>query len=165
MWWPQVKIRHIYLINLLRTPCSVLIATHSSNQVIMIKGREESVDAVEMLIFFFFSEINLWAVIEVKMPDSITLSYPVWLAYGVGHVLNDLCSSIWFSYTLLFFEFVLQFDSSLAGAAIVIGQIADGLSTPIVGILSDKRFDHWVCKYGRRKIWHLLGTYYVNSLN
>lgn len=93
------------------------------------------------------------------MPESVTLSYPVWLAYGVGHVLNDLCSSIWFTYTLLFFEIVLEFDSSLAGAAIVIGQIVDGLSTPIVGILSDKRFDHWIFKYGRRKIWHLLGMY------
>ncbi|KAK7605436.1 hypothetical protein V9T40_007294 [Parthenolecanium corni] len=96
------------------------------------------------------------------MPESVTLSYPVWLAYGVGHVLNDLCSSIWFTYTLLFFEIVLEFDSSLAGAAIVIGQIVDGLSTPIVGILSDKRFDHWIFKYGRRKIWHLLGTILVS---
>lgn len=98
------------------------------------------------------------------MPDRVTLSYPVWLAYGVGHVLNDLCSSIWFSYTLLFFEFVLQFDSSLAGATIVIGQIADGLSTPIVGLLSDKRFDHWIFKYGRRKIWHLLGMNNITIL-
>lgn len=91
------------------------------------------------------------------MPDNVGLTYPVWFAYGIGHVLNDLCSSIWFSYTLLFFEFVLEFDNTLAGATIIIGQVADGISAPIVGILSDKKFESWFCKYGRRKTWHLIG--------
>ena len=26
------------------------------------------------------------------------------LCYGVGHVFNDLCASMWFSYLLIFFE-------------------------------------------------------------
>ena len=26
------------------------------------------------------------------------------LGYGLGHVLNDLCASMWFTYLLLFFQ-------------------------------------------------------------
>ncbi len=31
------------------------------------------------------------------------------LAYGLGHVLNDLCASMWFSYLLVFFHYVINF--------------------------------------------------------
>lgn len=30
------------------------------------------------------------------------------LCYGVGHVFNDLCASMWFSYLLIFFEKVSE---------------------------------------------------------
>lgn len=81
------------------------------------------------------------------------------LAYGVGHVLNDLCSAMWFSYTLIFFNKVMLFSSSLAGAVVFVGQIADGLATPFVGYFSDRGDDFWFCKYGKRKTWHLLGKF------
>lgn len=93
---------------------------------------------------------------SLVMTDNI-LSYTTWLAYGVGHVLNDVCASMWFTYLLIFFKKVLQFSHTAAGSALLIGQIADGLSTPVVGILADKRFEHWIFKYGRRKVWHLIG--------
>lgn len=32
------------------------------------------------------------------------------LSYGVGHVLNDLCASMWFSYLLVYFHKVLGFS-------------------------------------------------------
>ncbi|KAK7086674.1 Major facilitator superfamily domain-containing protein 12 [Halocaridina rubra] len=84
------------------------------------------------------------------------------LCYGVGHIFNDLCASMWFSYLLIFYEKVLQFDPTTAGLVLLVGQIADGLSTPIVGIFSDKENKiPLFAKYGRRKIWHLMGTVLV----
>ena len=37
------------------------------------------------------------------------------LAYGTGHILNDMCASMWFTYLLVFFQSVLQFDNMYAG--------------------------------------------------
>jgi len=84
------------------------------------------------------------------------------LGYGLGHVLNDLCASMWFTYLLLFYHKVLEFDNNYAGVVLLVGQVADGLSTTIVGFLSDKPATLWLCaRYGRRKAWHLIGTFCV----
>ncbi|XP_043197382.1 major facilitator superfamily domain-containing protein 12-like isoform X3 [Amphibalanus amphitrite] len=80
------------------------------------------------------------------------------LAYGVGHFLNDVCATVWFSYTLLFFQRVLCFPSSLAGIVVLTGQVADGVSTVFVGLMADKDLQWAICRYGKRKLWHLLGT-------
>ena len=58
--------------------------------------------------------------------------------YSFGHVFNDLCSSMWFTYLLLFFNKVLQFENTLAGVVLFVGQIADGLATLFVGYFSDR---------------------------
>lgn len=79
------------------------------------------------------------------------------LAYGVGHILNDICASMWFTYLLVYFHLVLQFDSTSSGIILLVGQVADALATPFVGIESDRNDDFWLCKYGRRKTWHLIG--------
>ncbi|KAH0546158.1 major facilitator superfamily domain-containing protein 12-like [Cotesia glomerata] len=79
-------------------------------------------------------------------------------AYGVGHVLNDVCASMWFTYLIVFFHFVLGFNPILSGVVLLIGQIADAVSTPFIGLQSDKTDDFWLCRYGRRKTWHLIGT-------
>ena len=76
-------------------------------------------------------------------------------SYGIGHVLNDLCASMWFSYLLIFFHKVVIFNNIDAGIFLLVGQIADGLATPIIGVQSDKTAN---VKYGKRKIWHLGGT-------
>ena len=80
------------------------------------------------------------------------------LSYGVGHVLNDLCASMWFSYLLIYFHKVVIFDNLDAGVFLLVGQIADGVATPFVGIQSDKTT---YSKYGKRKLWHLFGTFAV----
>lgn len=88
----------------------------------------------------------------------MALSYKTLFGFGFGHVLNDLCSALWFSYLLIFFHHVLQFNNQLAGIVLLIGQIADGLSTPFVGAEADRTDDTKFCiKYGRRKTWHLAG--------
>uniref|UniRef100_UPI0037E98D57 major facilitator superfamily domain containing 12b n=1 Tax=Semicossyphus pulcher TaxID=241346 RepID=UPI0037E98D57 len=77
------------------------------------------------------------------------------LCYAVGHFLNDLCASMWFTYLLVYLHNVLGFKSTYAGVLLLIGQIADGICTPLVGYESDQTLTG-VC--GKRKSWHLLGT-------
>ena len=79
------------------------------------------------------------------------------LAYGVGHVFNDMCASMWFTYLLVFFHFVIRLENVYAGLLLLIGQVADAAATPIIGFLCDKTRT----RYGRRKTWHLLGTILV----
>ena len=60
-------------------------------------------------------EVN-GAVNIVTMPrPGGQLSFFVKLAYGTGHILNDMCASMWFTYLLIYFHSVLQFDNTLAG--------------------------------------------------
>ena len=79
------------------------------------------------------------------------------LSYGVGHVFNDLAASMWFTYLILFYHKVVQLDNALAGTLLLIGQVVDGLATPVIGYLCDIT-PFWYLGFGRRKIWHLLGT-------
>ena len=77
----------------------------------------------------------------------------------MGHVLNDMCAAMWFTYVLLFFEKVLNIDKDSAGTIMFIGQIMDGLATVFVGLCVDKQNDFWLCNLiGKRKAWHLIGT-------
>jgi len=81
------------------------------------------------------------------------------IGYGLGHVLNDLCASMWFTYLLLFFHQVLYFNNNYSGLILLVGQVADGISTTVVGGLCDKPDNFWLCKkYGQKKSWHLIGT-------
>lgn len=103
-------------------------------------------------------------VASIKENDSKTktktkLSRWTLLSYGFGHVLNDLTSAMWFSYLLVFFHYVLQFSSSMSGIPLLIGQLADGIATPVIGILSDKGAGHWLCKFGHRRTWHFIGNF------
>ena len=81
------------------------------------------------------------------------------LGYGLGHIFNDMCAAMGFTYSLIFFQKVLGFDSFFAGIFMAIGQLADGIVTVLVGVLSDKK-DLFKCciSYGNRKSWHLMGT-------
>ncbi|KAF5898145.1 major facilitator superfamily domain-containing protein 12, partial [Clarias magur] len=73
--------------------------------------------------------------------------------YAVGHVLNDLCASMWFTYLLLYYQSVLSFRDSTAGLLLLVGQIADGVATPLIGYESDRT--PGCGAYGKRKSWHL----------
>lgn len=83
-----------------------------------------------------------------QMRSSLTFFQKV--GFGVGHVYNDLCAGVWFSYTLLFMQGALQMPGAEAGALVMLGQIGDALATPIVGMLVDK--------YGTKRQWHIAGT-------
>ncbi|KAJ9581336.1 hypothetical protein L9F63_023484, partial [Diploptera punctata] len=74
-------------------------------------------------------------------------------AYGLGHVFNDISAAMWFSYTLLFLQTVIGMEPALSGAMLLIGQLADGMATPVVGVLADR--------VGSRKSWHITGSILV----
>uniref|UniRef100_A0A3B4X7N1 Major facilitator superfamily domain-containing protein 12 n=1 Tax=Seriola lalandi dorsalis TaxID=1841481 RepID=A0A3B4X7N1_SERLL len=79
------------------------------------------------------------------------------LSYAVGHFLNDLCASMWFTYLLVFYHSVLVILSHCgAGLLLLVGQIADGICTPLIGYESDR--NPGCGNYGKRKTWHLVGT-------
>jgi len=81
------------------------------------------------------------------------------LGFSLGHVLNDMCASMWFTYLLLYFNKVLEFSNIYSGILMLIGQLADGFSTVFVGIFADKGIDLYLCnKLGQRKAWHLIGV-------
>ena len=75
------------------------------------------------------------------------------LGYGLGHIFNDMAGTMWFSYFLLFFHNVLQLNNTKAGLIIMVGQIVDGISSILVGVLSDKEYDNWnFIRVGKRKV-------------
>ncbi|CAL8145649.1 unnamed protein product [Orchesella dallaii] len=82
---------------------------------------------------------------------------------GGGHILNDLCGALWFSYFMLFMTKVVKMPDSSAAGLLLFGQVTDGIATPIIGYATDKVSGLWPCKrdYGRCKSWHLLGVILV----
>ncbi|XP_029004273.1 major facilitator superfamily domain-containing protein 12 [Betta splendens] len=78
------------------------------------------------------------------------------VCYAAGHFLNDLCASMWFTYLLVYLQSVLGVRSTDAGVLLLIGQIADGVCTPLIGYKSDGTSG--ARRHGKRKTWHLLGT-------
>ncbi|XP_034853361.1 major facilitator superfamily domain-containing protein 12 isoform X1 [Mirounga leonina] len=85
------------------------------------------------------------------------LSVAARLSYAVGHFLNDLCASMWFTYLLLYLHSVRAYSSRGAGLLLLLGQVADGLCTPLVGYEADRAAGRCV-RCGPRKAWHLVGT-------
>lgn len=89
-------------------------------------------------------------------PSRRPLSLVARLSYAVGHFLNDLCASMWFTYLLLYLHSVRAYSSRGAGLLLLLGQVADGLCTPLVGYEADRAAG--CCpRYGPRKAWHLVG--------
>nr|XP_023029278.1 major facilitator superfamily domain-containing protein 12-like [Leptinotarsa decemlineata] len=76
------------------------------------------------------------------------------ISFGLGHVFNDLCAAMWFSYTLFYLQVVLTMESRTAGLLLMIGQVVDSVSTPMAG---------WIVDHcGHRKLCHLGGTIAVS---
>ncbi|CAI5454162.1 unnamed protein product [Caenorhabditis angaria] len=95
--------------------------------------------------------------------DDHDISFAKKVAFGVGHFYNDLCASMWFTYLMIYMEKVLKFRSSRAGLLMLIGQVTDGISTPLVGIFSDSNIlPSCFEKIGRRLSWHLIGSILVS---
>ncbi|XP_034205324.1 major facilitator superfamily domain-containing protein 12 isoform X2 [Prunus dulcis] len=72
--------------------------------------------------------------------------------YGVGHMLNDITASCWFTYLLLYLTDI-GLSPRDAATVMLSGQIADGFATIFAGELID-RFGHF-------KLWHGAGSVLV----
>eukprot|EP01061_Rhynchopus_euleeides_P011483 TRINITY_DN21054_c0_g1_i1.p1 TRINITY_DN21054_c0_g1~~TRINITY_DN21054_c0_g1_i1.p1 ORF type:complete len:556 (+),score=230.02 TRINITY_DN21054_c0_g1_i1:50-1669(+) len=88
------------------------------------------------------------------------------LLYGAGHILNDLCAASWFTYMLVFFEYVAGRSATAAGGLVLVGQVVDGLATPVVGVLCDKSAQNADPTIpgdtvAKRLPWHLGGSLMV----
>ena len=82
-------------------------------------------------------------------------------SHAVGHHYNDLCAACWFTYLLAYLEGPSTgLSETLAGAVMLAGQLADGLATPIVGLLDRTGPECQIASLGlgRRKLWHAGGT-------
>lgn len=82
-----------------------------------------------------------------------TLRFFQKLGYAFGHVFNDLCAGIWYSYTLLFMKGVQLIPGPQAGAMVMLGQVGDAIATPIIGRMIDK--------FSTKRKWHAFGTFLV----
>ena len=80
------------------------------------------------------------------------------LYYGVGHILNDLVAHFWFSYALLFWTKIVGMTDTEAGFLLLVGQLADAISTLFIGFAGNRTKFRW---YGKRKLWHLIGCVLV----
>jgi len=77
-------------------------------------------------------------------------------AYMLGHFYNDMVSTVWFTYFLLYVTIVLQMPRKEAAVLLIVGKIMEALSTLIPGVFVDK---YKICNcYPKRKTWHLIGT-------
>ena len=94
---------------------------------------------------------NMESSIQIR-PSSTPKSQKAF--YGVGHILNDLCANCWFSYALLYWTKIVGLSDTDAGLLLLIGQLADAISTIFIGYACDRTKFRW---YGKRKLWHLIG--------
>ena len=79
------------------------------------------------------------------------------IAYSIGHFSNDMCAAGWFFYFTYYLTYVIKMPGPQAGLVLLAGQVADGLTTPLVGLLSDKI----KTPIGSRAPWYIIGTIIV----
>ena len=83
-------------------------------------------------------------------------------SFSVGHVLNDAVVAAWVSYMLIFQTKVLGISNRTAGVLWIISSSVDSVLCIVVGYICDNfRFPLLAKYYGKRKIFHLLGSVLV----
>ena len=80
------------------------------------------------------------------------------IACKTGHILNNLTSSLWYSYALLYFQHVVGMSAVSAGIIFFISQTLMAGSSLVITLGHDKRLWKPFSPYGRRKAWHIIGS-------
>ena len=94
--------------------------------------------------------------------DGEALSLRTKIGYGAGHVFNDMVTVLLYGYRLVFLKYIIHMTDFDSGLIISSGQIIDGLSTALIGLLIDLDNNFYLYdKYGKRKLWHLIGTVFA----
>lgn len=83
------------------------------------------------------------------------------LGYAHGHIMNDLCAGVWFTYLLIFLCKVPQLNDINAGYVMLAGQVADAMMTPVAGIIVDAGGSCTTIGLGPKKMWNFFGTILV----
>lgn len=96
---------------------------------------------------------------QVKHKDRTPLMQR--MSYCTGHIFNDLCSAVWFTYFIVYFNKVVGLSTTDTGLLFLIAQGADAILTPFMGLGCDRLVIKQFAPYGKRKTWHLFGTAFV----
>ncbi|MGF1495695.1 MAG: MFS transporter [Elainellaceae cyanobacterium] len=86
--------------------------------------------------------------------DAERLSFWTKLSYGIGTIGTSLTGSILAFFFMFFLTDVAGVPAAWAGSILMIGQISDAVSDPIIGMWSDRTKSRW----GRRYPWILAGA-------
>lgn len=62
------------------------------------------------------------------------LPWKQYIGFGFGHIFNDMCASMWFSYLIIYLNKIVLLNNYKCGVIIFIGQFCDAIATPIIGI-------------------------------
>ncbi|MEO0409942.1 MAG: MFS transporter, partial [Cyanobacteria bacterium P01_A01_bin.135] len=91
-----------------------------------------------------------------KSPKSSAAPLSTWtkLAYGAGGIGSSATGSMLVFFFLFFLTDVAGLSPALAGSVLLLGQVSDAISDPVIGLLSDRTQSRW----GRRYPWILLGA-------
>lgn len=87
-------------------------------------------------------------------PVPTRLSRGVKISYGIGDIVLAIRHSSILNFLLFFYTNVVMLSPSLAGLALAIGRIWDGMNDPVVGYLSDST----TSRFGRRRPYLLAST-------
>ena len=103
-------------------------------------------------MFLIFKEIN-----------DEPLSIKTRIGYGAGHICNDITCCIINSYLMLYFQNVIELQTSSVGLISFIAFLVGGFISPVIGFLSDLDADNLICnRYGRRKVSLVRNKKYFN---
>ena len=76
------------------------------------------------------------------------------LAYGAGGIGSSSTGSMLVFFFLFFLTDVAGLSPALAGSVLMLGQVSDAISDPVIGLLSDRTQSRW----GRRYPWMVLAA-------
>src|SRR5262245_29312353 len=87
-------------------------------------------------------------------PPPASLPLGVKISYGIGEIIVAIRQSSVLNFLLFFYTNVIMLSPSLAGLALAVGRIWDGVNDPVVGYLSDGT----TSRFGRRRPYLLVST-------
>ena len=85
--------------------------------------------------------------------DKSKLKVSTKYGYGTGQIMNDMCTSMWLAYALIYYMNVVKIDPMDAGIIVSAGTFVEGIALVVVGILIDIDNPFRLCIiYGRKKV-------------
>ncbi len=91
---------------------------------------------------------------DIAATSPTRLSFGAKVSYGIGEIIVAIRQSSVLNFLLFFYTNVVMLSPSLAGLALAIGRIWDGVNDPVVGYLSDST----TSRFGRRRPYLLAST-------